>query len=173
VSPNDDTLIALGLIQKPRGLSGELAVWPYQANSCSFRRGLPVVVKTEKTSLNTTIEYVKQIARRFAVKLEGIDTRETAEEYRGAELLCRFDQLPRKKTGEYFVFELVGLKIVDDTGEVYGKIKDVLNLPANDILVIDSKQGEFMIPFIQQIIDEISIDKGYVKIIKIDDYIVT
>jgi len=109
VSPNDDTLIALGLIQKPRGLSGELAVWPYQAHSCSFCRGLPVVVKTEKTSLNTTIEYVKQVAKRFGVKLEGVDSREKAD----------------------------------------------------------------IIPFVKHVVDEISIDKGYVKIIKIDDYIVS
>jgi len=173
VSPNDDTLIALGLIQKPRGLSGELAVWPYQAHSCSFCRGLPVVVKTEKTSLNTTIEYVKQVAKRFGVKLEGVDSREKAEEYRGGELLCRFDLLPQKKTGEFFVFDLIGLDIIDDGGKVFGKIKDVLNLPANDILIIDSKQGEFIIPFVKHVVDEISIDKGYVKIIKIDDYIVS
>ena len=64
MSPDGNTLIALGLVQRPRGLSGELLVRPFQPDSGSFRRGLPVVIKTDKTSLNTTIEYVKQAGRR-------------------------------------------------------------------------------------------------------------
>lgn len=168
---NDDTLIALGLIQKPRGLSGELMVRPYQPESKVFRPGLSVVIKTEKTSLHTNIEYVKKAGHRLAVKFERIDGRNTAEVYTGGELFCRFDLLPEKKPGEFYVFHLTGLKVVDSSGKVFGETKDVLNLPANDILVIDTPNGEVMVPFVKQIISSVSIDEKIIVVDRIREFL--
>lgn len=173
MSPDGNTLIVLGLIQKPRGLMGELFVRPYQPDSASFRRGLPVVIKTDKISLNTTIEEVKQAGRRLSVKYEGINDRYTADNYKGGELLCQFSLLPPRKTGEYFVFELIGLKVINNSGEVVGEIKDVLNFPANDVLLVDSEPGEIMVPLIKKVIEQISIEEGFVKINNINDFILS
>ncbi len=170
VSPDENTLIALGLIGKPRGLSGELVVRPYNANSRSFNPGLTVVIKTEKSSLNTKIEYAKRLGHRFGVKFHGIDSCDAAEKYRNGELLCRFGLLPKKTPGEYLIFELVGLNVVDNRGKVFGKIKDVLNMPANDVLVIETAQKEILVPFIEQVVDSISIEQRFVKIGKIGDF---
>ncbi len=164
MSPDDNTLIALGLIQRPRGLSGELAVKPYKNDSDSFRSGLPVVIKTASTSLNTTIEYVKPMSHRLSVKFEGINTREEAEVYRNGELFCEFCRLPGRKDNEYFVFELVGLKVIDDSGEVIGEVGDLLEFPANDVFVIKTETGEILVPVIKDVIDSISLKKGFVKV---------
>lgn len=168
---NNDTLIALGLIQKPRGLSGELMVRPYQPDSKSFRPGLSVVIKTEKTSLHTKIEYVRKAGHRLGVKFESIDDRNAAEVYAGGELFCRFGLLPEKKPGEFYVFHLIGLKVVDSSGEVFGEVKDVLNLPANDILVLDTPNGEVMVPFINQIVNSVSIDEKVIVVDRIRDFL--
>lgn len=173
MSPKDDTLIALGHIQKPRGLRGELTVWLYQTGSKSFRQGLHVLIKTDNDSLDTTIEYVKQIGSRLYVKFKSIDKRETAEVYKNGELFCKFSFLSKKETNEYFIFNLIGLKIIDDNGEDFGTIKDVRSFPANDVLVIESEQDEILVPMVKQFIDSISIDKGFVKVNRIREFIIS
>jgi 16S rRNA processing protein RimM len=168
---NDDTLIALGLIQKPRGLMGELLVKPYQANSKSFRRGLPVVIKTSKTSFHTKIESVNNSSGRFWLRLENVNDRDTAQLYAGGEILCEFAELPKTNSDEYYVFDLIGLKIVDSQEKEFGVVKDVLTMPANDVLAVETDNGEILIPFIKSAIKSVKTDKGRIEINNIDDYL--
>ena len=168
---NNDTPIALGFVRKPRGLSGELVVGLYQPNSEVFRAGLSVVIKTKKDFLHTKIEYVKKTGHRLIVKFEHINDCKTAEAYAGAEIICRFDLLPKKRPNEFYVFNLVGLKVVDFSGEVFGEVLDVLNLPANDVLVLNTKDGEVMIPFIKQIVKSVSIEEKVIVVNNIRDFI--
>ncbi|MCD6163040.1 MAG: 16S rRNA processing protein RimM [candidate division Zixibacteria bacterium] len=173
MSPKDDTLIALGHIQKPRGLRGELTVLPYQADSINLRQGLQVLIKANNNSFETTIEDVKHISSRLGVKLKGIDNREAAEVYKNGELFCKFCFLPKMEKNEIYVFDLIGLKIIDDNDEGFGTIIDVRSFTANDLLVIESQHGEILVPMVKQFIDSISIDEGFVKIKRIREFIIS
>jgi 16S rRNA processing protein RimM len=170
VALNNDTLVALGFIQKPRGLSGELVVGLYQPDSEVFRSGLSVVIRTKKTFLHTKIEYVKKAGHRLGVKFEHIDDRKAAEVYAGGEIVCRFGLLPKKKSNEFYVFHLIGMKVVDSSGEVFGEVLDVLNLPANDVLVLNTPEREVMVPFVKQIVKSVSLDEMVIVVDGIKDF---
>jgi 16S rRNA processing protein RimM len=171
VSPDSNTLIALGLIVKPRGLSGELIVNPHKAGSSSFYPGLPVVIAAERISLNTKIEHTRAAGSRLGIKFEHIDDRNSAEEFRGGEVLCRFEHLPENKPDEYYVFELVGSRVLDQENRLLGLVAEVLNFPANDVLLIKSETGEVMVPMVKEFIKKISCEDKSIIIKDINDFI--
>jgi 16S rRNA processing protein RimM len=170
VSPDDKTLIALGLIIKPRGLSGEVVVRPFNEDNPSLCRDLPVIIETKQESFPTTAENVNKIGNKLMVKFAGIDSRERAEECRGGEILSRLGDLPPKGKDEFYIFDLVGLNVLDADNAIFGKIKDILNMPANDVLVIESLDGDVLVPFIQGVIDKIDMAGGQVTISRVREF---
>ena len=171
MSPDDNTLIALGLIAKPRGLRGEVFLRAYNEFNPSLRVDLPVIISTSDKSIQTTVESFRWYGKKLAVKFARIDSKEMAADLRGFEVSTQLKNLPPKEDGEFFVFDLVGLDIVDADGEVFGKIKDVLSNPANDSLIVTHEEREILVPLIREIIDEVDVEKGFVKVSRIKEFL--
>ncbi len=61
----------------------------------------------------------------------------------------------------YFIVDLIGLPVFDrETGTEYGKVTDVINRGAQDIYVVDTPNGERMIPVVDEFVAEIDPDAG-------------
>lgn len=59
----------------------------------------------------------------------------------------------------YFIADLIGLPIIDQTtGRTVGKLRDVVNRGAQDIYVIDTPDGERMIPAVEEFVPKIDPD---------------
>ena len=96
------------------------------------------------------------------LKLAGSDTRNQAEALRGKLVCCDIDQLPPLEDGEYFLFQLTGMKVVTDGSEI-GRIREVLETGANDVYIVDSPDyGELLIPAHDETIEDIDFDIGVV-----------
>ena len=63
--------------------------------------------------------------------------------------------------GDYFIADLIGLPVIDiNTKDVYGKLKDIINRGASDIYVIDTENGERMMPAVDEFVKEVDVNKG-------------
>ncbi len=63
--------------------------------------------------------------------------------------------------GEFFLADMIGLDVIDNVnGKVYGKLKEIINRGASDIYVVDTPNGERMIPAVDEFIISIDINKG-------------
>ena len=63
--------------------------------------------------------------------------------------------------GEYFIADLKGLPVVDaDNGREYGKVKELINRGASDLYVVQTANGEVMIPAVPEFIEKVDIEKG-------------
>ncbi len=61
----------------------------------------------------------------------------------------------------YFIVDLIGLPVIDrSSGIEYGKITDVINRGAQDIYVVNTPDGERMIPVVDEFVAEIDLDRG-------------
>ena len=66
--------------------------------------------------------------------------------------------------GRHFIVDLIGLEVRrDDTGEVIGKLVDILDLPSNQVYVVKGKE-EHMIPAVEEFILETNMEEGYIKV---------
>ncbi len=165
---DNNTLIALGLIVKPRGLTGEVLVIPHKPSSRSFRPGLNITISLNNEETSYYIEKSHPAGKYMGLKLRGINDREAAGKLVGGQVFCVLAQLAAKNKDEYYIFELIGLKLIDKHGVNLGVVKDFISLPANDLLVVESGGSEFFLPLIKEIVREINLNDGFVKIDSID-----
>ena len=59
---------------------------------------------------------------------------------------------------------LIGLTAVLEDGSNYGTVADVLNLPAQDCLVIKTETGEVLIPFVRQLVPTVDLDRKLIVV---------
>ncbi len=69
--------------------------------------------------------------------------------------------------GEYFITDLIDVNVIDaENGKIYGQISDIINRGASDIYVVNTPDGERMIPAVDEFIVRIDINEGvFVKVI--------
>jgi 16S rRNA processing protein RimM len=80
---------------------------------------------------------------------------------RGATLAVPRSALPEPEPDAYYVFQLVGLEVVEDGGARLGVVADVENAPANDVLVLDSG---LLLPLVDVCVLEIDLDGGTIRV---------
>ena len=66
---------------------------------------------------------------------------------------------------EYHVMQLIGCQAVLESGEAFGEVTDVINLPGQDLLAIKTAQGEQLIPFVHQLVPTVDIANKKVVVI--------
>lgn len=94
------------------------------------------------------------------LELEGVVGMDAALEMKNKIIYASRDDI-ELEDGEYFIADLIGLPVIDaDSGEKYGEITDVINTGASDIYVIDTPNGEAMMPAVDEFVIEIDLDKG-------------
>ncbi len=98
-------------------------------------------------------------------KIPGVDTIEQADLYRGRILYINRSDI-KLEEGVNFVSDMIGLNVVDSsTNQVYGVLTDVFKTGSNDVYEMKDKDGKaFYIPAIPDVIDNVDIDGGVLKI---------
>ena len=67
--------------------------------------------------------------------------------------------------GRHFIADLIGLDILDtDSGNLLGKITDVLTLPSNEVYIVKGEGKEYMIPAVDEFIIETNVKDGFVRV---------
>ena len=99
------------------------------------------------------------------VKVQGVNSKEEALEFKGYEIQALKDyQIVDKDT--YYYVDLVGCVVLDDKGQVLGKVSLVEEFPAQLTLRVkrDGNQPDFLVPFVKAFIKSVDIDKKQIII---------
>ena len=95
------------------------------------------------------------------LKFKGIDQINDAEPYKGCPLVIDRKDAVKLKPGEYFLCDLVGLEVYEDTGEYLGKLTEIIRTGANDVYAVKTEnEKEVLIPNIKDCIIEVSLEKN-------------
>ena len=84
----------------------------------------------------------------FVAKLDGLDDRESARCWIGADIAVCRSQLPALAPEEYYWCDLVGLAVRDTAGATLGRVRRLMETGANDVMVVAAGDGEILIPFV-------------------------
>ena len=114
----------VGVIASPHGLKGEVNVFPTTETKERFKDLDTVMMDTERGSVLTlTIEGVKFTKKFVILKFKEFHRIEDVERLRGKKLMIRRDQAIPLKEGEYYVPDLIGLKVYDvETNGLFGTL---------------------------------------------------
>jgi len=157
-------MLLLGRIIRPHGLEGVLRVQSYASSKDSFLEGGSVLLRRSGGDIR---EYgVVAVAAHKGIvlmKLEGIDSVEEAEKYRGADIVVEKQSVPLQEE-EFLWEELLGLDVYLATGEQVGRLSQIIPTKGNDIYVIKGEKKEILIPAVHEVIKEIDIEEGRITI---------
>jgi 16S rRNA processing protein RimM len=78
----------------------------------------------------------------------------------GQEVLVAKEDFESLPVGEYYRFEIEGLKAFDDTGKYYGVIEDVIATGSNDVYVVREDGKEWLVPMIDSVVKSIDLEQG-------------
>lgn len=150
--------LMIGEILKPQGVRGEVKVRPV---TCDIQRYdglrevcLPVGAAYERREVEVTRIDEDAVYMRFA----GVTDRDQAEKLRGQMLFVDREHAVELDEDENFIVDLIGLKGVDDEGNEYGRIVDVMQPGGNDVYVFrDDKRRETLVPALKTAIIKVDL----------------
>ena len=97
---------------------------------------------------------------------ENISDRNGIETLRDTLMYCEVDiNAPGDDADDYHVLQLIGCTAFLQSGEKFGDVRDVINLPGQDVLAIDAANGEVLIPFVRQLVPEVDIKNKKMTVI--------
>lgn len=161
MSAKTDKLVMLGRISGVHGVKGWVKVHSYtepRANVASF--SVWTVSQRGVTSL-LEVEDSRSGGGNVVVKLKGIDDRDDARAWIGAEIAVERAALPECAPGEYYWTDLEGLEVRTVDGVELGKVDHLLATGGNDVLVLD--RADRMIPFVPgTVIRSVDLEAGVI-----------
>jgi 16S rRNA processing protein RimM len=80
---------------------------------------------------------------------------------RGLELAVERATLPGLEDDEFYVFQLVGLSVEEEDGRLLGRVRDVLEYPANDVLELDSGAS---LPLVEACVRQVDVAGGRIVV---------
>ncbi len=156
-----EDLLQVGVITTTHGVRGEVKVFPTTDDPARFKKLKNVVLDTGREKIDLEIAGVKFFKNMVILKFKGIDNINDVEKYRKKSLYVTRENAVKLKKNEYFIADLIGLKVESEEGEDLGSLSDVLQTGANDVYVL-SKEGtsDILLPAIKECVKEVDIEGG-------------
>jgi 16S rRNA processing protein RimM len=165
-SPEPEYLI-VGQIIRPHGVRGEVAMKSLTA----YPERLGDLERLY-VGIDHTPYHVKRIRPHQAgmlILFQGISDRNQAEELRGETVYVHLDDAIPLEDGEYYLYQIEGIRVVTDEGQELGHLTDYIETGANDVYIITTPEGdEVLIPAIPDVIKAVDLD-AHVMTIKLLD----
>ena len=152
----------IGKIEDAFGYDGKLKVKIFAPQR--FWEGVDKVYLKRKGGdyVPFEVESVEVRGKKAYVKLKGIDTEEDALRAVGAHIYYPEGELPELKSGEYYYFQLIGSKVVDQNGRELGTVQYIHDGGMYSMLVLE---GDKIIPFTKNFVLEVKPEE---KLIVVD-----
>ena len=155
----------VGVITATHGIHGEVKVFPTTDDPNRFKKLKKVLLDTGIQKLELEVAGVKFFKKFVILKFKEFDDINQVEKYRKCPLLVTRENAVRLKKNEYFIADLIGLKVYTEDGTFLGKLEDVMQTGANDDYQIVTEEGkESLLPAIRQCILDVDIESGNMKV---------
>ncbi|MBR2750315.1 MAG: 16S rRNA processing protein RimM [Clostridiales bacterium] len=155
--------LIIGKITGVHGVRGEVKISPLTDNVRRFSSLKQCMLLDTKENLKDTKKVVGRRVdpSRTLLKFEGLDDRDEAAKLSGMYIAVKREDAVKLPKGRYFIADLIGLVVVDSVRGELGKIKDVINSGASDIILCERKgKNELLIPYLNSIVTEVDLEGG-------------
>lgn len=160
-----ENMLQVGVISSTHGIRGEVKIFPTTDDAMRFKKLKEVILDTGKECLILEIEGVKFFKQFVILKFKGIDNINDVEKYKGMSLFVTRKNAVKLKKDEYFIADLIGLKVIDEEKQMEGTLTDVLQTGANDVYDITLADGRnLLLPAIADCVLHVDLENKVIKI---------
>jgi 16S rRNA processing protein RimM len=154
--------IALGIIRKAHGVHGEASVEPWTDTMDRFSGldAVTLVSPDEQSTREARIERAREHSGRALVKFAGIDTPEALQDLWNWTIEIPESEARALEAGEYFLHDLIGLRLIDRQGRERGVVTDAYEGGGGVLLHVKPASGRaFDVPFAAEICTDIDLER--------------
>ena len=155
--PNPDDAVSVGRVLGLHGAGGLVRVQVFSDDPHRFEPGRTVFCDDTPLVISSAVTRRPQ---RLIVGFDGVDSPAAATPLVGQWLTIPESWVAELPEGEYFHFQLLGLKVVTDSGEFLGEIVEVIETGSNDVYVVSGDGGQVLIPAIASVVKDVRVETG-------------
>lgn len=163
-APSADDTLLIGVITAAFGLRGQVKMRAITNNPDALRRVETLYLGPGRTPYRLTgIQQPKPGT--LVLTLAGVSDRTAAEGLRSTEVFIHERDTTPLAEDEYFIHQLYGLQVLAEDGAAIGRVREVLETGANEVLVVTRPgQADALIPMIRDVVRELDIPGGRIVI---------
>lgn len=163
--------ILVGKIVNTFGLKGELKI-STESDFIKerFGKGSKIYLKLNGKYQEFTISSSRMIKGLPTIVLNDLVDINDVTKYVGLNVYSSTDDNPVLDDNEYYIDDLVGLKVLFPDKQEFGIVKDIIILPANDVMEIETLDGKKeLIPFVDDFVKEVNEDYIVIRHFEVDN----
>ena len=155
--------LAVGKIRRPHGVAGDVLVEVYtdfperlQPNAVFYagEAHLPLTIRRQRIHNDGGL-----------LAFDGFSTPEQVGRFRNQILYIAVTDAMELPEGEFYYHELLGLSVMNEMGELLGKVTEIMQTGANDVYVVTNEAGrEILLPAIAEVILDVNLDLSKMKV---------
>lgn len=158
-----ENLVIIGKIISAYGIKGWVKIRPFTETAKSFIQYKKQFLSRNQKDWNCIQIEKMKIQGQDVVADLGFENRDQAIESKGQILAVDRQQLPQLEENEYYWDDLIGLNVYDLQHNDLGKVIELIETGANDVLVV-SGEKERLIPYIPQVIVKIDLTEKRIDV---------
>lgn len=157
-----DKKIIIGKIGAAHGVRGDMKVYPLTDFPDRFNTIKKAFIDDKEINIIST-----RYQNNFVVmKVKGVNSREEVARYTNKLLKINRSDVPPLNEGEYYSFDIIGLKVINQDDVVLGEIIEILKTGSNDVYITKTLEGkQLLIPALKKVVTEINIEDDFMKVI--------
>lgn len=160
-----EDMLQVGVISSTHGIAGEVKVFPTTDDPKRFKKLKQVLLDTGKELLELDIVQVKFFKQMVILKFKQFQNVNEVERFRGKSLLVTREHAVKLQKDEYFIADMIDMKVISTEGEDLGTLTDVMQTGANDVYVVKDSDGkELLLPAIKECIREVDMEAGVMTV---------
>ena len=167
-------MILVGAITGAHGVRGEVKVKSFTAEPASIAAYGPLFDESGRRRFDLSLsgktgETGKDV---LVGRIQGVADRNAAEALKGQRLYVARGQLPAgDDPEEFYLADLIGLVVLDEAGTSLGRVVDVANYGAGDVLMVEGgAKGAFDLPFAKAFVPQIDLAAKALTVALPDDF---
>jgi 16S rRNA processing protein RimM len=162
--PARPSFLAVGKLRRPHGVKGEIIM--DVLTDFPERLQVGMLLYAGDTHLPLRVRSIRPHDKVLLLAFEGLHTPETVGVHRNQIVYVPAADRPPLPEGEYYHHQLIGLRVVDDTGQHLGTIASILETGgANDVYLVTSQDNrELLLPDIEEVVLSIDLQTGEMRV---------
>ena len=161
----DPEAINVGRILSAHGLSGEVRVEVLSVVPHRFDAGEVLHIGSASYRISSS----RRIrSNQVIITLQGLHTRDAAQALAGNWITVPETSAPELPEGEYFHFQLMGLRVLTESGEELGLLSEILETGSNDVYVVSGPEGQILVPALSEVVQEIKLSEK-IMVVRLPD----
>ncbi len=158
----------IGHLGKPRGLKGELKVFPLTDDVKRFKKLKKCYLEDAAGNIHDelNVAFAHIANHNLSIAFSGITNREQAENLKGLYLSIDRAEAIELEEDTYFIADLIGCSVYDQEHGYLGKISRIQsNVSADIVIVHDAGKNDLLYPNLKSIVKHISIAERRIDLI--------